>query len=373
MALVGACGLRTLRREGYLYEEGAYWSPDGHCRAFDAKGLGMVPSAGAAVIVLRRLKDALADGDNIHAVIKGSAINTEAFTPDGFPVSSIDGQAATIKRALESGSIDPRTVRFIELHGTGTNLGDLKEVSALRQTYGAGGGSRGQFGLGAVKSNLGHADVASGMAGLIKSVLSLRHKTLVATLHFKEPKPALDLANSPFYVQARQEDWPAKGGPRRAGVHSLGGSTCAHVILEEAPAAAPSSASSEPQLLPLSAKTPSALNAITRRLAAHLRERSGLNLEDVAHTLQAGRKAFRHRRIVLCRTVEDAASTLALMVDSAPAAAGFDVASEPRSGAAQMWMSGRAVDWSSLRGSRRPKKVPLPTYPFERKRYWPEP
>jgi amino acid adenylation domain-containing protein len=317
MALAGGVTLYVPVKSGTMYQEGGILAPDGHCRAFDERSQGTVVGNGAAVVALKRLADALADGDAIHAVIKGSAINNDGAVKVGYTAPGVEGQAAVISQALAVAGVEPETVRYVETHGTGTALGDPIEVRALTQAFRAGtngSGARGFCGIGSVKTNVGHMDTAAGAAGLIKAVLAVEHGELPPSLHFERPNPALDLPGTPFYVVDRLTPWPAGGSPRRAGVSAFGiGGTNAHVVLEEAPAAArePSGPSRETQLLVLSARTETALEAATDNLARHLGEHADLPLADVAFTLHAGRKLFRHRRTVVAASVGEAAALLA--------------------------------------------------------------
>ena len=308
MALAGGVGAR--RRGGYMYSPGGIMSPDGHCRAFDARSGGTVTGSGVGVVVLKRLAEALADGDTIHAVVRGTAINNDGSGKVGYTAPSVDGQAAVIREALARAGVDPRTVGYVEAHGTGTELGDPVEVAALTQAFGSGPRRR-SVALGAVKSNVGHLDSAAGITGFIKTVLALEHGEIPPSLHFTEPNPKIDFAGSPFFVNTELRPWPTDGGPRRAGVSSFGiGGTNAHVVLEEPPRPEPSRPAREWQLLTLSARTPAALEAATDRLAAHLRAHPEQPLADVAWTLQAGRKTWEHRRAVVARDGEEAARAL---------------------------------------------------------------
>jgi acyl transferase domain-containing protein/acyl carrier protein len=311
VALAGGVSIRLPQQAGYVYQEGGISSPDGHCRAFDAKAQGTLGGNGVGIVVLKRLQDALADGDCIHAVIKGSAINNDGSSKVGYTAPSVEGQAQVIARALAMADIDPATVSYIEAHGTGTALGDPIEIAALTQAFRVRTETQGFCAIGSVKTNIGHLDAAAGVAGLIKTVLALTHKVIPPSLHFEQPNPQIDFANSPFYVNAKLAAWPASQHPRRAGVTSLGmGGTNAHVVLEEAPPTAAPERSRPWQLLVLSAKTPSALETATAQLAEHFKQHPEVNLADVAYTLQMGRKAFSHRRMLVCQDLEDALTNL---------------------------------------------------------------
>ncbi|HVR98965.1 MAG TPA: SDR family NAD(P)-dependent oxidoreductase, partial [Thermoanaerobaculia bacterium] len=314
MALVGGVSIRSPQKEGYLFEEGGILSPDGHCRAFDADSRGTVFGNGVGLVVIKRLDDALADGDTVHAVVKGTAINNDGSGKVGYTAPSVEGQARVIADALAAAGVEPETVTYVEAHGTGTALGDPIEVAALSEVFGAHTRKHGFCALGSVKTNIGHLDTAAGVAGLIKTVQAMKHGELPPSLHYRAPNPKIDFAASPFYVNAALAEWPAGGGPRRAGVSSFGiGGTNAHVVLEEAPPAAsePTGPSRPWQVLALSARTPAALDAATRNLAKHLAEEPELPLADAAYTLSLGRKPFAHRRAVVCRDREDALAALA--------------------------------------------------------------
>ena len=310
MALAGGVGIAVPQNVGYLYKEGGIMSPDGHCRPFSAQAQGTVGGNGLGIVVLKRLEDALAEGDYIHAVVKGSAINNDGSQKVGYTAPSVNGQAQVIATAQAIAGVDPETITYIETHGTGTNLGDPIEVAALTQAFRRGTDKKQFCAIGSVKSNIGHLDAAAGVAGFIKAVLSLEHKQIPPSLHFTEPNPEIDFANSPFYVNATLADWTGEV-PRRAGVSSFGiGGTNAHVILEEAPARESSSDSRPRYLLTVSAKTSSALEQATANLLAYLRQHPQVNLADVAYTLQVGRGEFEHRRFVVCRDVDDAVRAL---------------------------------------------------------------
>jgi amino acid adenylation domain-containing protein len=329
MALVGAASINVGHFRGYLYQEGGIVSPDGRCRTFDARAQGSVVGSGLGMVVLKRMADAVADGDTIRAVIKGSAINNDGALKVGYTAPSVEGQARVIAEALARSGVEPGDISYVEAHGSGTALGDPIEVEALKRAFNTNG--RRQFcGLGSVKTNVGHLATAAGITGLIKTVLALENEQIPPSLHFERPNPEIDFASSPFYVNAELRPWPRDGKPRRAGVSAFGfGGTNAHVVLEEAPALPPATPSPRPhQLLLLSAKSPGALDAATTNLAAHLRDHPEADLADVAYTLQRGRKAFDHRRALACRDREEA---IALLSD--PTSEGVYTGRSERSGA----------------------------------------
>ncbi|MGQ0825908.1 MAG: type I polyketide synthase [Actinomycetota bacterium] len=310
MALAGGVTISLPQLAGYVYQEDGIFSPDGHCRAFDAHARGTVAGNGVGVVVLKRLVDALDDGDTIHAVIRGSAINNDGALKVGYTAPSVAGQAEVVAEALEAAGVDPATVSYIEAHGTGTSLGDPIEVAALARVFSQANSPDGCV-IGSIKANIGHLDTASGIAGFIKTVLALGHRALPPSINFEEPNPDAPFADSPFSVNTRLVAWEPAEYPRRAGVSSFGmGGTNAHVVLEEAPPVAVSGTSRAEQLLVLSAATASALDALTTNLADHLRDQPAVSLADVAYTLQVGRRVLPHRRAVVCCSIEDAIAGL---------------------------------------------------------------
>ncbi|MBD2435873.1 type I polyketide synthase [Nostoc sp. FACHB-110] len=312
IALAGGVAISAAQKVGYMYQEGGILSPDGHCRAFDAQAQGTVSGNGVGIVVLKRLADAIADHDYIHAVIKGSAINNDGSQKVGYTAPSVKGQAKVIAEALAIARVEPETIGYVETHGTATALGDPIEVAALTEAYRISTDKKNFCAIGSVKTNIGHLDTAAGVAGLIKTVLALQHQQIPPSLHFQEPNPKIDFAHSPFYVNHTLTKWQTNGTPRRAGVSSFGiGGTNAHVVLEEAPAVKKQRTGSRGyQLLLLSAKTASALDTASANLAQHLMQYPKLNLADVAYTLSVGRRAFAHRKIVVCQDIEDAIQTL---------------------------------------------------------------
>ena len=311
MALAGGAFISVPLRAGYLYREGSIFSPDGHCCAFDAKARGTVFGDGVGVVVLKRLANALADRDYVYAVMKGSAINNDGSSKVSYAAPSVESQAEVIAEAMGVAAIEPETVTYVETHGTGTSLGDPIEIAALTQAYCTSTDTKSFCAIGSVKTNIGHLDAASGVAGLIKTALALKRELLPPSLNYSQPNPEIDFANSPFYVNTELSTWKAGENPRRAGVSSFGvGGTNAHVILEEAPVVEGSSLSGPFQVLTLSAKTATALNSATDHLVEHLKQHPDINLADVAYTLQVGRKTFPHRRAALCRDLNDAVTAL---------------------------------------------------------------
>jgi acyl transferase domain-containing protein len=311
LALAGGASVHSVKPRGYVYRDGAIYAPDGHCRAFDAQAGGTVGGSGAGVVVLKRLEDALADGDPIRAVLLATAVNNDGAGKMGFMTPGAEGQAAAITDALTLANVDARSVSYVEAHGTGTPLGDPVEVAALTRAYRGWTADRGFCAIGSLKASIGHLDQAAGVAGLIKTVLALQHRTIPKSLHFTAPHPALEIDRTPFYVAAETRAWEADG-PRRAGVSSFGiGGTNAHAVLEEAPAPAPRAGTPRPvQLLVLSTRTQAALDAARRNLADHLEMHPSTDLADAAYTLQLGRTEMDWRMSVAAADASDAVSAL---------------------------------------------------------------
>ncbi len=304
MALAGGVAVGVPQKRGYFYQAGGILSPDGRCRTFDAEGQGTVVGSGVGMVLLKRLSDALADGDTIHAVIKGAALNNDGSLKVGYTAPSVEGQAQVIQMAQAMSGISPETITYVEAHGTATLLGDPIEVAALAQAFRAGTDKKGFCALGSVKSNVGHLASAAGVTGLIKTVLSLEHAMIPPSLNFKTPNPQINFAESPFFVNDKLRQWDANGSPRRAAVSSFGvGGTNAHIVLEEAPVRESSGPSRPYQLVVLSARSSNALESATSNLAGHLDSHPELNLADVSYT-QAARRAFSHRRVLVATTAD---------------------------------------------------------------------
>ncbi|ARU63537.1 hypothetical protein CBW65_22905 [Tumebacillus avium] len=311
MAMAGGVSVAVPQKNGYFHVEGGISSPDGHCRAFDANAQGTVPGSGAGVVVLKRLDDALRDGDHIMAVVKGSAVNNDGSQKVGYTAPSVEGQSAVISEALAMADVHPETVSYIEAHGTATPLGDPIEMTALTQAYRKHTEAANYCAIGSVKSNIGHLDAGAGAAGFIKTVLSLYNEALPPSLHFETPNPKIDWERTPFFVNAELREWSRGEEPRRAGVSSFGlGGNNAHAVLEEAPLQVSDPSGRAAHLLVLSAKTEGALEAATANLKAHLLQHPEQNFADVIYTMQAGRRAFEHRRAIVVSGREDALEVL---------------------------------------------------------------
>jgi acyl transferase domain-containing protein len=479
MALAGGVYLQLPQHAGYLFEEGSITTPDGRVRSFDAAARGTVLGNGVAVVALKRMTEALADGDPIHAVILGSAVNNDGRACAGYTAPGMDGQAEVVELALAVADVKPETVGYLECHATGTQLGDSIELAALSRVFQRPPAT--PTVLSTLKPSVGHLDRASGVAGLIRTALALRHQVLPATPGFETPNPALAAAQDRFTVLTRPRQWEANHHPRRAGVSSFGfGGTNAHVVLEEAPAVPVEPPRPGPHLLVLSARDLNALYAAVEQLRRHLEQHPDQHLADVAHTLQQSRTSFMLRWAVVCRDHDDAVAALAdparwiigeaqhtdapvtlripdpILVpdawwhdlraaavrmvppgDPVPPradtdgsaqlraaqavadalirlglrlagvvgegagadavatrlAAEFDLPAAPTDAVAEfaldpaddepaderlrtllalIWQAGADVDWRALHPGR-PRRIPLPTYPFQRQRYWIEP
>ncbi|WP_171991137.1 type I polyketide synthase [Streptomyces sp. JHA26] len=311
LALAGGVAVHAPPKDAGYTEDGIL-ARDGVCRPFDAAGDGTVAANGVGVLVLKRLADALADGDRVHAVLRGSAVSNDGSARVGFTAPSVAGQAAAVRTAQLVAGVDAGTITYVETHGTATPLGDPIEITALTEAFREDGDDRGYCAIGSVKSNIGHTDAAAGAAGLIKTVLALEHAAIPPSLHFTRPNPQIDLAASPFRVATALEPWQPRGAVRRAGVSAFGiGGINTHAVLEEPPAPPATGPARPLQLLALSAQTPTALETTARNLAAHLRTHPRLPLADVAWTLQTGRRELPYRAYVVADSAEAASAALA--------------------------------------------------------------
>lgn len=374
IALAGGASIYLPQVSGYVHQEGMIFSQDGHCKPFDREAQGTVPSNGVGIVALKRLEDAIADRDNIYAIIRGYGLNNDGGEKLSYSAPSANGQATAIESAIAMAEVDPSTISYAETHGTATFLGDPIEIDALTRAFRQFTDEQGFCAIGSVKSNIGHSMEAAGIAGFIKAVLSLHEKKLPPTLHFNSLNPHIDSKNSPFYVNTELKDWPLDKIPRRACVSSFGiGGTNAHVILEESPTRPSSPDSNTSYLLILSAKTPLALNTIAHNLSSHLELNPTISMSDVSFSLQTGRKEYSHRRVIMCRNREEAIDSLLVFEDVIPSP---QTSQEKQlADVASSWLSGIPIDWASFWGSveKQPSRIPLPTYPFEKKRHWIEP
>ncbi|MGP3964124.1 beta-ketoacyl synthase N-terminal-like domain-containing protein [Nonomuraea sp. 3N208] len=361
LALAGGVSVMEPR---FVHRPGGLVSPDGRCRAFDAAGQGSGYSSGVAVLALKRLEDALADRDQIIAVLRGWAVNNDGGLRAGFAAPGLDGQASVVAEALAAADLTPASIGYVEAHGSGTAVGDAIEVAALAQVFAAEPLSPRSVALGSVKTNIGNLDAAAGAAGLIKAILAVRHGVIPANLHYDRPNPDIDVDSSPFYVPVKNVGWQAE--VRRAGVSAFGmGGTNAHVIVEQAPAEAPRPEVGGWHVLPLSARTPEALRAARTLLAEHLATAQGTRLDNVAYTLATGRRAFSCRAAVLCRDIAEAVAELRRHDGDIPVAVG---APEELRHQAAAWVEGAGIGWPLPDG----RTTSLPAYPFQRVHYWQE-
>ncbi|MBL3658747.1 type I polyketide synthase [Fulvivirga sediminis] len=298
IAIAGGVSITNYKNEGYVYQEGMISSPDGHCKPFSHDAQGTVGGEGAGVVVLRRYADAVESKDNIHAVIKGSAVNNDGNDKIGYTAPSISGQSECIRTAHQMSEISPESISFVEAHGTATELGDPIELEALQKAFGQVSVDY-KCPISSVKSNFGHLDAAAGVTGFIKAVLSLRNKVLPPSLHFEQPNPALKIENTNFYVNNRLLPLEANDSPLRAGVSSFGiGGTNAHVVLEQYMEEVTSADNNEGfYVLPISAKSPDSLQQLEQSIASFLQEDGAPSLENLAFTLQQKREKFGHRAV----------------------------------------------------------------------------
>ena len=312
LALAGGSVISPIQDRGYFYKEGEILSPDGHCRAFDAKSAGTIISSACGCVLLKPLANAIDDGDNILAVIRGSAINNDGRDKVGYLAPSVSGQAGVVTEALAVAGVDAREVSYVEAHGTGTLIGDPIEIAGITQAYRESTDDTEYCAIGSLKTNIGHTGEAAGVAALIKTVLSLQHAEIPPSLHFESPNPQADFPHSPFYVNAHLQPWKVDDGLTRiAGITGLGaGGTNAHVIVEEAPEPVLSGPGRDVQLITLSARSMEAVERAAMDLGAHLRDDPSVNLADVAFTRLAGRKQFRARRAVVASTPQAVADAL---------------------------------------------------------------
>ncbi|MDT6982821.1 SDR family NAD(P)-dependent oxidoreductase [Streptomyces lusitanus] len=369
MALVGAASISALETLAYEHQDGFILSADGSTRAYDKGASGYVEGDGAGVLVLRRLDDALERRDNVHAVIKSSAVNNDGRAKAGYSAPSVDGQSRVIRAALEASGVPADTIALVEGHGTGTQVGDPIEVRGLARAYRAFTDRTDYCALGSVKANIGHLCFASGIAGLLKAVLCLVHGELPPMAVLEEPNPDIDFTGTPFYLNRTLKPWP-QPGPRRAAVSCFGmGGTNAHFILEQAPEQAPEPVTGDRESGPrrslpvvLSAHSAEALTEVRRRLAAHLRAHPDTDLGALAHTLATGRRPLAHRWAVAV----DSCEALLRALDGAPPAPDGSPAAE----LARTWAEGGAVDWDEVFDTADRRRISLPGYPWQGERLW---
>lgn len=383
IAIAGGTGMHFPQQQGYFYEEQGINSADGHCRAFDQDATGLVLGSGIGVVILKRLEDAIADNDSIDAIIRGFAINNDGANKVGFTAPSIEGQASCIASAQALADIDPATISYIETHGTGTKLGDVIEIAALTKVFKAKTNKKQFCAIGSVKTNIGHADTASGITGLIKTILALKNKQIPASLNFKKANPKIDFKNSPFYVNTKLCEWKTTTHPRRAGVSSFGiGGTNAHIILEEAPNTSSERTWQKQFILPLSAKTKAAILQATKNLYDHLKTNKTFyakqqNFADLVFTLQVGRQDFIYRTAIICQNVNEALQKIntirkkdIVTIDPNKSQPPLQPNNLPLTQIMDKWLKGSVIQWVNLYAKEKRKRVNLPTYPFAKKSYW---
>ncbi|MGW5213788.1 SDR family NAD(P)-dependent oxidoreductase [Streptomyces sp. NPDC004051] len=380
MVLVGAASIGTAETLAYEHQQGFILSSDGSTRAYDSKASGYVEGDGAGVLVLRRLDDALAAGDHIHAVIKGSAINNDGRAKAGFSAPGVEGQARVIQAALHDAGVSADSIGLVEGHGTGTLVGDPIEVRALTRAYRRHTADSGYCSLGSVKANIGHLCFASGIAGLLKAILCLQNAELPPMAVLEEPNPDIDFDATPFYLNRELRPW--EHSPRRAGVSSFGmGGTNTHFVLEQAPerAPAPPSTATHHAVL-LSARTEEALAVVKQRLHTFLTTRPEAELADIAYTLAAGRRPLARRWAVVVSSVGELTEAL---VGGTEDLCVFETSGQPGVGTpgaeavtpeeiARSWALGESRDWAALYRGEQRRRIPLPTYPWQGEHLWVE-
>lgn len=380
MVLAGGAAIIIPENVGYQYERDSILSHDGYCRAFDDDADGTLWGSGSGVVLLKRLEDAIADGDNIRAVIKGSAINNDGSHKVGYTAPSIEGQSEVIVQAYSSSGISPETVQYIEAHGTGTKLGDPVEVAALTRAFREYTPNKKFCGLGSVKTNFGHLGASAGIASIIKAVLILENKMIPPSLHFKKGNRNIDFENSPFYVNTQLNNLADKPYPIRVGVSSLGvGGTNSHIILEEVSASYKSTsiASKGEALLLLSARNPIQLDQARKNLLTYLEKNKSASLQNIAYTLQTGRRTFQYKLALFAHTIDEAIAQLSQGVSQLLTNDNYKQKVEKDKSTINTylynWFEGKEANWEKLIEKGSYKKVNLPTYPFSNDVYWIEP
>lgn len=384
-ALAGGVSISVPQNKGYLYSVDGILSPDGSCRAFDNHAAGTVFSSGLGIVVLKRLTDAIEDGDAIYAVIKSSAINNDGNHKVGYTAPSVDGQAEVIALAQAAANVVPEQIAYIETHGTGTQIGDPIEIAALQKIFDPNAQNKQFCGLGSLKSNIGHLDTAAGIAGLIKTTLALYHEKIPASLHCETPNTKINWQASSFYINTALKDWPRQAnGYRYAGVSSFGiGGTNAHAILGDAPADVASVEIAAPALFIFSAKTSAALKNILSRFNDYCAHKIDLNLHSMARTLQQGRAEFAYRVAIVAESVAEVIKQIGeqtynivhcqQQLDAINPKSCEHYSKKELEHLAQLWLAGHKIIWENYYETTVPLKAHLPVYPFERKRYWIEP
>ncbi len=379
LAVAGGASIRVPQAGGYLFSQGGVHSADGHVRAFDAAAGGMVGGSGAGAVLLKRLVDAQRDHDPIHAVILGSAVNNDGARKVSFTAPGVDGQATVLTEARAVAGVEPTSIGYAEMHGTATALGDPIEIAAVRQSLGADWNPHWRCLIGSVKTNLGHLDSAAGVAGLIKTVLSLQRGSIPPSLHFVAANPALDLDSGPLRVAGTLMDWPDMPGPRRASVSSFGlGGNNSHAVIEQAPPEAPRQSPRQAwRVFPLSARSAGALERMRQRLADYLETHAATRADDVAWTLATGRQSFGHRSYAVARSTAELTAALrggdVRAGDQPEPSHATDEVFQEAERLGEQWVAGGDVDWGGMFVADEPRRIALPTYAFDRTRHWIEP
>lgn len=386
MAIAGGAGIKLPQKSGYLFQTGFIGSPDGHTRPFDENANGTVFTSAVGVLIMKRFEDAVRDGDNIYAVIKGMSVNNDGSAKVGFTAPSREGQAEVISNALCIAGVNPEDISYIETHGTGTSLGDPIEISALNMVFEQVTKRKSYCAIGSVKSNIGHAISGAGISGMIKTLLALKHKQIPPSINFESPNSKIDFSNSPFYVNTKLSDWDCGSNKRIAGVSSFGfGGTNVHAVIEEAPPLKSVPSARKWQLLTLSAKSAEALDRMCIKLSDYLQNNPSINFADAVYTLHVGRKEYEFRKAIVCKNTDEAINLLNMKqgenIYTGTAQNNFleQMNNEPSlyfdslaavQLLAQQWVKGLTIDWDTYHSDERRIKVSLPTYPFDRKKYW---
>ncbi|CAG7645219.1 SDR family NAD(P)-dependent oxidoreductase [Actinacidiphila bryophytorum] len=365
-ALVGGVNVTIHPNKYLMLAQGRFASSTGRCASFGAGGDGYVPAEGVGAVLIRPLEDAVAAGDRILGVVKGTAVN-HGGRATGYTVPNPQAQADVITRALRQAGADPSDIGYVEAHGTGTELGDPIELAGLTRAFGDRGAEAGTVALGSVKSAIGHAESASGIAALTKVLLQFRHGELVPSLHAAEPNPHIDFGSTPFRLQRETSPWPAGERPRRAGISSFGaGGANAHVVVEDYPAQLPAAAARpEPATVVLSARDGDRLAEQARRLHAALDTYTDADLADIAYTLQTGREALDERLGFVAHSLDEVREQLTRHLRGGTGETGG-----PGAAVLDRWLAGEPVDWSALHTGAVRRRLALPTYPFARERHW---
>ncbi len=376
MVLAGGAAIIIPENVGYFYERDSILSRDGYCRAFDDDSDGTIWGSGSGVVLLKRLSDAVADGDHIRAVIKGSALNNDGSNKAGYTAPSIEGQSEVIVQAYASSGVSPETIDYIEAHGTGTKIGDPIEVAALTKAFREFTTKDRFCGLGSVKTNFGHLGAAAGIASFIKTVLALEKKQVPASLHFKKGNKNINFENSPFYVNTELCDMQSKSSPLRMGVSSLGvGGTNAHIILEEYCDDSVGEKTEKESVIILSAKNDKQLNEVKNNLLKYMEEHRNSSVQDIAYTLQVGRRDFKNKLAFYTNSIENAIDILKgknpeKMIDNHNYQEKIVNNGNEPNNKLRDWFKEGIADWKNINKDEKRKRVSLPTYPLEKDYYW---